>query len=562
MRFRWLFMLSLVALAVVFSGSASSAGSNGRVSRDDAAGSYLRYDGSSDATMAACSTGRRQQNEPTVAVDPHNTSVVAAGANDYCAAIVNGDVWSGYYRSTDGGSSWQDSLVPGYPADASAGGTASPAHGSCGAAGDPSQAFDNAGRLFYSFICFNRGKPVNGGIYVARYTDDGGTYDRTVLVKNGAPSALFNASGLFEDKDNITVDQTNGPHSGNVYLAWSQYSGQAGNNAVLVSRSTDHGLTFSRPVRATPIALGTASFADVAVGADGAVYVTFINYPSTSNPSTGIWLVKSTDGGVSFGPPALVASIVQFDSSQYSGNGASDCGDGPFACPSGFTFSRFFSSSAVAADATGVHVVWAARTAEGGQSKIFVRNSPDGVSWPTPAATIDAVTAGHQWFPDITSSGGTISVVFYDSRADPAYSAGRPPGNTASGANSGNVVNTYVAQSTNGGASWSETQVSSVGSNFGWETHGSRRDGFWGDYLYISSVGGAVRAAWTDSRDLVPGTDPRETGADDDADGFDVFQPCTYVPNDINAASYSSPVTSDPCLSTGGLDQNIYAASP
>ena len=49
---------------------------------------------------------------------------------------------------------------------------------------------------------------------------------------------------------------------------------------------------------------------------------------------------------------------------------------------------------------------------------------------------------------------------------------------------------------------------------------------------------------------------------DDDADGFDVYQPCTYVPNDINAASYSSPLVNDPCLSQGGLDQNIYVASP
>jgi hypothetical protein len=562
MRSRSFLAASIVVLATAFAGPALGVGANARVTRDDTASSYLRYDGSSDATMAACGTGRRSQNEPSVAVDPHNTSVVVAGANDYCAAMVNGDVWAGYYRSTDGGSSWHDSLVPGYPADASGGGIASPAHGSCGAAGDPSQAFDNDGRLFYGFICFNRGKPVNGSIYVARYTNDGATYDRTVLVKKGPPSALFEASGLFQDKDNIAVDQTGGPHSGNVYVAWSQYTGQAGNNAVLVSRSTDHGLTFTQPVRATPVSLGTASFADAAVGPDGAVYVTFINYPSTSNPSTGIWLVKSTDGGVSFGRPALVASIVEFDSSQFSGNGASDCGDGPFACPTGFTFSRFFSSSAVAADATGVHVVWAARTSSGGQSKVFVRNSPNGVSWPTPAATLDAVAAGHQWFPDIASSGGTISVVFYDSRADPAYSAGRPPGNTASGVNSGDVVNTYVGQSTNGGVSWSETRVSSVGSNFGWETHGSRRIGFWGDYLYISAVGGTVKAAWTDARDLAPGTDPRETGAEDDADGFDVYQPCTYVPNDINAASYSSPLVSDPCLSQGGLDQNIYAVSP
>src|SRR5438105_9850166 len=406
MRSRSLVAVFGLVLPIAFAGSAQAVGPNARVTRDNAASSYLRYDGSSDATMAACSTGRRQQNEPAVAGDPHNASVVTAGANDYCASIVNGDVWSGYYRSTDGGSSWQDSLVPGYPADTSAGGTASPAHGSCGASGDPSQSFDNAGRLFYAFICFNRGKPVNGGVYVARYTDDGGTYDRTVLVKKGTPSAHFSGSGLFQDKINLAVDQTAGPHSGNVYVAWSQYTGLGGNNAVLLSRSTDHGLTFLQPIRVTPVAHGTASFADVAVGPDGAVYVSAIDYPSTSNPSTDVWVAKATDDGETFGPPVVVASIVQFDSSQYSGIAASDCGDAPFACPTGFTFSRFFSSSAVAADAAGVHVVWAARTASGGQSKVFVRNSPDGVSWPTPAATIDAVATGHQWFPDIASSGG------------------------------------------------------------------------------------------------------------------------------------------------------------
>jgi hypothetical protein len=116
-------------------------------------------------------------------------------------------------------------------------------------------------------------------------------------------------------------------------------------------------------------------------------------------------------------------------------------------------------------------------------------------------------------------------------------------------------VNTFIARSTDGVA-WTETQVTSHGSNFGWETHGSRRIGFWGDYIYVSAVGAAVNVAWTDSRDLVPGVDPREPSA---ADVFDVYQPCTYVPNDINAPSYSQPLVSDSCLSQGGLDQNIYS---
>jgi hypothetical protein len=559
MRFRWFLAVVPAAVVVCFSGAASAISGNARVTRDGAPLSYLRYDGSSDATTAACSTGRRSQNEPTVAVDPHNTQVLVAGSNDYCAAIVNGDVWAGYYRSADGGASWQDSLVPGYPADSSPAGLASPTHGSCAAAGDPSQAFDREGRLFYAFICFNRSKPVNGSVFVARYSSDGSAYDRTVLVKHGTPSGLF-LTGLFQDKINLTVDQTAGPSSGNVYVAWSQYNGFAATNAVLFSRSTDHGLTYSRPVRVTPVSLGTASFADLAVGPDGAVYLTFLTYASSSNPNTDVWLSKSTDGGASFCSPAHVASIVLFDSSEFSGNGATDCGDGPYACPSGLTFSRFTSAPAVAADASGVHVVWNGKLPSG-QSKVFVRNSPNGTSWPTPGTTLDTVPVGHQWTPDIAAAGGTINVVFYDSRSDPAYSAGLPPGNTANGQNSGDIVHTYLAKSTNGGTSWNETQISTHGSNFNWETHAARRDGFWGDYIYVSAVADTVIATWTDSRDLVPGTDPRETSADDDHDGFDVYQPCTYVPNDIDAPSYSSPLISDPCLSQGGLDQNIYAAS-
>jgi hypothetical protein len=551
------FLFALAAMASVVAASVevlpAVAGGDVRITRDASPGSYVRYDGATDPTMHACSTGRRAQNEPAVAVDPRNSSVVVAGSNDYCAQIINGDTWAGYYRSTDGGSSWSDSLVPGYPKDNSPAGLASPAHGRCAAAGDPTQAFDTQGRVFYGFICFNRAQPVNGSTYVATYDQDGAHYVRTVLIDSGTPSANF--AGLFQDKINVTVDQTAGSRSGYVYVAWAKYSGYAANNVILFSRSTDHGQTFSRPIRITP-GLAQEQFADLAVGPDGAVYLTFRTYASPSPTFHAIWLVKSTDGGVSWGAPRLVARITPFDSAQF---GADDCGDGPIACTTGLTYSRFASLSAVAADATGVHVVWSAENASG-QARIYVRNSPDGLTWPGAATTLDSTPVGHQYFPDVASAGGLITVVFYDSRADASYSPSLPPGDTAAGTNSGGAVDTFVARSVDGGLTWSEQEVSSVSSNYNWETHGSRRDPFWGDYIYVSAVPGAVNVVFTDSRDLVPGADPRETGADDDRDGFDVLQPCAYVPNDINAPSYTSPLVSDPCLSQGGLDQNIYGA--
>jgi len=449
--------------------------------------------------------------------------------------------------------------VPGYPDDTSDAGEASPVHGSCGASGDPTQSFDGEGNLFYAFICFNRAKPINGGVYVAKYTDHGARYDRTVLVKRGSPSGLFGA-GLFQDKINLTADQTDGEFAGNVYTAWSQYHGlQSGNNAVLFARSTDHGLSYSRPFKVTPNEHGTASFTDLAVGPDGAVYLTYLTYPSSSRPTADVWLLRSDDGGVSFGAPSQVASIELFDSNQFAGaTGTVDCGDGPFICESGFTFSRFFSNSAVAADEVGVHVVWASELPSG-QNKVFVRNSADGgETWDGDPITLDQELVGHQWFPDVASADGVLSVIFYDSRSDTEYDADRPPGNDPDGVNSGDVVQARVAQSSDGGETWSEQIVSTAGSNFGWMTHGSRRVGFWGDYLYVSAVPGAVNVVWTDSRDLVPGVDPRDGAADN---GFSVFQDnCDYDPNDINAPAYITPTIDDPCLDEGGLDQNIYGA--
>jgi hypothetical protein len=491
--------------------------------------------------MTACSTGKRAQNEPSVAVNPHSTNVVVAGSNDYCAALVNGDVWAGYYRSVDGGAHWQDSLVPGYPNDTSPAGVASPTHGQCAAAGDPTQSFDRDGRLFYGFICFNRGKPVNGSTYVATYDQDGGHYLRTALIAQGTPSGQF-SSGLFEDKINLVVDQTTGPNSGNVYVAWARYPGRAANNVILFSRSTDHGATFSPPARISP-GLGEEQFADLAVGPDGTVWLTYRNFAHQNSTADTISVERSTDGGVSFSQPQILAEFRPFDSTQFSGNGAGDCGDAPYNCPSGFTFSRFASLSAVTADSTGVHVVWNGEQANG-QSKIFVRNSSDGTNW-SDAATLDMVTTGHQYFPDIASADGVITVVFYDSRMDAGYSPSRPTGNTAAGQNSGGAVDTLVAQSSDGGETWSETRVSNFSSNYNWETHGSRKIPFWGDYIYVSAVPGAVNVAWTDSRDLVPGVDPRDPNA---TDGFDVLQ--------CNAS------TLDPCNSQGGLDQNIYSARP
>ena len=74
---------------------------------------------------------------------------------------------------------------------------------------------------------------------------------------------------------------------------------------------------------------------------------------------------------------------------------------------------------------------------------------------------------------------------------------------------------------------------------------GFREIPFQGDYLGIDTAGGNAYGVWTDNRDVVPGTDPREATQD----GFDVLQ-CRATPD-----------ATDTCPNSGGLNQNIYGAA-
>src|SRR5690348_7837579 len=72
-----------------------------------------------DGVLTRCGINRRMQNEPTLAIDPRNTAVRTAGSNDYCTVPTVHDAWAGFYRSTDSGAHWTDSLLPGYNGDTS-----------------------------------------------------------------------------------------------------------------------------------------------------------------------------------------------------------------------------------------------------------------------------------------------------------------------------------------------------------------------------------------------------------------------------------------------------------
>ncbi len=555
---------------------------------------YTRHDGGSDSVISTCSNfsadsqygGHRQQNEPAVAVDPGEPSFIVVAANDYCGIPTFGDAFEGIYTSTDGGATWKDSLLPGYPGDTSGAPSPLVSAGDTNA-GDPVLDWDNSGHLFTGGIAFNRTAtraesgvtPTNGNTFVSTWSRDpsspiGISYVQTVIVGQGTPSASL--EGKLSDKPSLKVDDwsiVQSPFAGNVYTAWNLDTGAGGpspgqNSRILFARSTDEGQTFSKPIiisKNIPNALGT----DIAVSPNGDVYVFWRQFGFVANSGDGIVYVKSTDGGKTFGDPYFAFSIDPYDRSDayVIGGGAGFCGSLIFKCQSGFTFHRTVTLPQATADSSGnlyaTHEQLSATSDNGdsyqpdGQSKVMVSKSTDGGStWST--TTVDSQGVGDQFWPNIEydKSNGTLALIYYDSREDTSYSVNRPPGNRSNGKSvceSGgvgttpcDVLNTFIAASTNGGISWIQTKVSTVGHQPNYEMFSGRIVAFEGDYIGVDADGGKIIGAWTDDRDVVPGSDPRES----DADGFDVLQ-CRATPD-----------AQDTCANGGGLNQNIYAASP
>jgi hypothetical protein len=540
----------------------------------DQASSYVSADhlggsGSyTDGVLSRCGVDRRMQNEPTLAIDPRDTSIWTAGANDYCTVPTAGDAWAGFYRSADGGASWTDSLLPGYKGDTSTEGTSSPlaalVAGGAIAAGDPQMSWDGQGDLFYMGNNFNRGlengasgrtRDNTGTIWVATYgpsdsgnsSTDGSKYVRTVtLTKN-----TF-GNGQFNDKTDLVAD----PATGNVYAAWSDFHGN-GCNEILFSRSTDHGATFSPPLKISSGICGNQG-PSIAIGPNGQVNVAWEGNTGgalarTPGAVTGAAFVASDNFGKTFGKASLALTYTPFISEQFSGNGARECGDSPFNCPTGQTFPRFdLAEPSLTADNTNNTLVMAFQVAQStGQGQIeYVFSTDGGASWSAPALLAPA-TSGHQFFPWLTASNGQVSAIWYDSQGDPNYAATRAPCNSATGQTSA-CLNVRYASSTDGGKTFgSSFQVTdaATATNPNYEQFGGRLVPFFGDYITVAAQGSTIGAVWTDQRNTVGGavTTANSDGAD--------------VAGDPQAGG-TCMSSLDTCFDgTGGLDQNIYSAA-
>lgn len=367
-----------------------------------------------------------RQNEPSLAVSTRNPDHLLAGANDYrtvdlpgLATSETGDGWQGLFKSVDGGQTWYSTLIPGYPQDTSAQGLASPMKG-YQAASDPVVRAGTNGLFYYSSLVFNRGTNAPSAVVVSRLIDNNNTesgdpfqFIGTSVVAQGTVGQGRN--GIMLDKPWIAVDiprsgalscQVGNPlqsiPAGNVYIAYNAFAG--GNElagAVMFSRSLDCGVTWSTPLQ---IADSTSTNQGATLAIDpntGAVYLAWRRFASAANTDS-IMFAKSTDGGQTFTAPVVVNPITPFD----QGNSST-------------TF-RTNTYPTMTVDGNGlIYLAWSQRgLGPGGDARIVVSTSTNGVIWSAPVAADNLPGRGHQIMPSLTNANGTLALVYYDLRED------------------------------------------------------------------------------------------------------------------------------------------------
>ena len=290
---------------------------------------------------------QNKQNEPSVAVDPANPSLVAAGANEEidnlpCAgsdcSFTPGVGDSGVYLSFDGGQTWTQ---PTYTGLSGRSGLielegpigALPNYEAAGlvADGDPTLQFGprpdasgnfswaNGARLYYGNLTSNlnakRTETFPGFESVAvSHTDD---LTDASLGSNTAWSAPVlvtkQNSALFSDKPDVWADNaSSSPHFGSLYecnIAFRSNRKEM-SEPVMFTRSTDGGVTFSAPNQLTA-ATGNAR----QVGRQGCAFRTdskgtvYVFWEGAIHGHPVEIMDRSFDGGVSFERPRAIQSV-------------------------------------------------------------------------------------------------------------------------------------------------------------------------------------------------------------------------------------------------------------
>ena len=205
------------------------------------------------------------QTEPSIAIDPKNPSIMAAGS-----------ILSDYYYSKDGGKTWKSSTLK----------------SSYGVYGDPVLMFDDRGRIYYFHLSnYDKGEWLDRIVCQSANKVNGKFTDGSHTKPNGIKA---------QDKHWVAYD----PENSIIYLTWTEFDEYESkkpedSSRIVFARSLDRGASWTEPVRISYFNGDcldndfTVEGAVPAVGPNGELYITW------TGPK-GLVFQKSLDGGMTW----------------------------------------------------------------------------------------------------------------------------------------------------------------------------------------------------------------------------------------------------------------------
>jgi hypothetical protein len=277
---------------------------------------------------------------------------------------------NGWATSKDGGNTWTRGFLPGTTVHVTP-------PGIYNRVSDPAVAYDPEHDVWMISSLGIKSSGPND-VVTSRSTDGGLTWGNPVMTAAGPP-------GSFYDKNWITCDTSAiSPFRGNCYTQWDD---AADGNLMLMSTSTDGGLTWGPPKRTANSERNTIAGQPVVLS-NGTVVVPFRAL------GAGMKAFRSTDGGNTWTTPVLISNV------QYHQ-------------PAGGIRAPLAIPSAEVRHPGPVVLVWGDCRFEPGCSAndIVMSTSGDGVTWsPVRRIPLDPVGSGVDHFiPGVAIQGQTLT---------------------------------------------------------------------------------------------------------------------------------------------------------
>jgi hypothetical protein len=397
---------------------------------------------------------RATQAEPYLHANPENPDNLLAGWQEN--RFANGGARAlNYAVSFNGGQTWNEASLPRLTVING---------GTWERASDPWVEFGPGNRAYYTSLLFNSSNPDNA-IAVSVSSNGGSTWGNPVIVSRSTTD--------FDDKQALTVDtHATSPFFGNVYVAWDrniETNGVTTAQHLLISRSTDGGNTYNRPVRTRK--KGANIGVIPRVGPDGTLYLIWAG-GSLSGANLSIFFSTSTDGGLSFNPKKKLAKI------QAAGIANLRAG-------------AILPSFAVDPTTGDLYVAWQDARWTGVDQATIVISRDKGATWSAPARVTDGPDNAPVFTVSVAANAQRgVAVSYYSLQNDPQRRF---------------LVDQYVRVSEDGGRTF-QPSIRVTRSSFDVRFAAQAGGLFLGDYIGLTGAGGRFHLLWIDTHLVSPAT--------------------------------------------------------